>query len=593
MNPIQKVYAAGASLVTCSGGDCGVCSVLATIVNAYNYLLAVSFVVAVLILAIAGFTRIFSLGKQRYLDKSKRILRGAIWGFTFILIGWLAIRFAVSAVGYQNTGGWWQFECTEDGSSTASDTEESDYLSTLNAYPELSGFIKSGETSGIIKGPLSEDRFLKQLEMLKNGEKIIFSLPVKQVYGGKEYTAQMPFLAGYKSGDGTFVLDPASLSNFGSVISQLLGNTGGGNISFLNKTGGTISANQGKELVPSLIATIAKALLNSLGGAGGSSGLANILSGLVSGDLSQLLSNPANLNKTINTLGEALKISLAQNPGSGLMGQAMAALAENTFEYSDMVASVVDSGKTSGDRTETGSKDEKSAASDSSKDLSQPRKPEDWKREIKPGEKPDPGTHDDNFSKLPEGEKDKDAGKDLCADDWNEGDGSKMAVLKALRRIARRDKLRYEMMFRKTNHVGIKEGGGECKGCGDIYVPRKDKIVNIDHILVHEGTHAGDFCLGSLFRKMANMGDVEAVACANQMGSVDTTKGHKDMKEFDEGPVKNTPEVTYNSGSGKSNGQVRGHLARYWVENQPKGDMSKDHLSALFEFMTKYPISKG
>jgi hypothetical protein len=92
---------------------------------------------------------------------------------------------------------------------------------------------------------------------------------------------------------------------------------------------------------------------------------------------------------------------------------------------------------------------------------------------------------------------------------------------------------------------------------------------------------------------MANMGDVEAVACANQMGSIDTTKGHKDMKEFDEGAIKNTPEVTYNSGSGKSNGQVRGHLARYWVENQPRGDMSTEYLKSLFQFMTKYPISKG
>ena len=100
-----------------------------------------------------------------------------------------------------------------------------------------------------------------------------------------------------------------------------------------------------------------------------------------------------------------------------------------------------------------------------------------------------------------------------------------------------------------------------CTGCGDIYVERKAKIYDIAHILIHEATHSAHDC--TVGWGGFEMSQIEAIACANQMGSLQREKGAKDMKEF----PKQSKEVTYKSI------EVRGFLCRYLDKVSPKGDL--------------------
>ena len=72
---INLARAAEGEIVSCAGPDCGVCAFLETLVNGYNFVLGVSFAVAVFILVIAGFAYIFSVGKKSVLARSKQFLR--------------------------------------------------------------------------------------------------------------------------------------------------------------------------------------------------------------------------------------------------------------------------------------------------------------------------------------------------------------------------------------------------------------------------------------------------------------------------------------------------------------------------------------
>ena len=67
---VANVWAAGSGVVSCSGGDCTVCSILETVSQIINFLMGVSAAAAILVLVIAGFVYIFATGHKRYLEKA-------------------------------------------------------------------------------------------------------------------------------------------------------------------------------------------------------------------------------------------------------------------------------------------------------------------------------------------------------------------------------------------------------------------------------------------------------------------------------------------------------------------------------------------
>ncbi len=598
MNLIQTVQAASDSLVACSGGDCGVCSLLTTTVNIYNYIILIGFSVAIAFLILAGFAYIFSVGRKSFMEKAKGTAKKAFIGFALILAGWLILKGAISAVGYQNAGSWWQFQCVDESENVnlgtqkvGSDLPKADYLSSLKTYSQLSSLVNSQEKAGIITSNFSADSFLTQLKSsLPENQEIVFSVPAKLNSVNKEETVLVPFLAGYSS-NGQLKIDTTALSdNLGTYLGILAGDPSYSNLSLLDQNNQTLTSSQKKQILNNLTDYIGNLTFDSLRKSGdlAKMGLSDVQ------NFSDLKSNPQKIDQAIAALTQTVDSLEAQNPKNTFIEQTLSGLTAKVKENAVLVAEVNDrsNATNSGDRTEKTATDNSKTDNNQSTDKTQVD-PNSWQKSMSNSNAPT-GSKTDDFGKISDGmdkiNKDQGGTSDLDPGDWNNGDGSRQAILKALKRIANRDQFRYEMIFRFVAHIGDNPEGGLCDGCGSIYVTHKDKIINIAHFLVHEGTHSGQFCLN----KMGGFsrGQIEAIACANQIGSLETTQSHKNMKEFDEGK-KNRPEVTYKSGSGQTSGQVRGHLARYWTENQPRGDLNTSILEYNFKAWTDYPIKNG
>ncbi|MFH1182786.1 MAG: pilin [Candidatus Moraniibacteriota bacterium] len=594
MDIIKIAQAANNSIVTCSGSDCSVCSILESVSNIYNFVLGLSFAAAVLFLTFAGIVYIFGIGRNASFQKAKIFARNTILGFIFILVGWIAIHAVLFSTGYQNAGGWWQFRCAVETANVVSENGViNGSVKLINSYSNIADFIASGNVMGVVKEPVSEAVFLNQLNTLKEGETLTFYLPAKKNTDGQE-EIQVPFLAGFKTSSGISINPESQIR----ILTDLINGISDGSISLLGSGGSALSSADSSKFIRSLITV----LISSLNpGASGNLNLFDSISSL----------SGSSLTSTIENLSSALKNSIAENPpdASTVIGKAIASVANTALNNADNLvaqrSSESSSSKTaSGDRSED---DSSSKAKKWAEDLAKPRTdPKDWSKK---GDPLPPGTHSDDFSDIISDHKDKERDKDsdssLCPDDWKEETNERMAILKTLRRIAKFDRLRYEMIFRFVSNIGKKEGGGECTGCGDIKVLRKAKILDIAHILIHEGTHSGQFCLNLMEKYMAEgmgtpenpgpgRGKIEAIACANQLGAIEANKSHQDMKEFEgkqkDGPVENRTEI---KNSKMKNGQVRGHLARYWDMNTPKGDLDEGMLGNLFKKYTEYPISQN
>lgn len=592
MRLIEIVKAAD-GVVGCTGSDCTVCGVLSTVSQTINFLMGVSAAAAALVLVLAGLAYIFTTGRKRLLEKAKVFARNGIIGFLLILVSWLVIRTLFFVSGYQDAAGWWRFSCETE--VTAIDYQ-TDSLKSLKAYPDVAAFLASGEEKARISEPTPLNIFMTQVGNLKTGEELIFYLPAKNNKDNSD--VQIPFLAGYKSSNGQLSIDPQTTQ----LLEKLVESVSSGKISLLGKDSSILSAKSSADLTSRLISMLWNSVIGNLSES----------SGLSSSVIDQLKS-AASLDDKIAAVQRALP-SFQRNDGSANVGRMINDIVEQSLEIGRLVvergdsgdrSSVTDSGDRSTGSTLPTSEDKAEKTKDSgsaegtedkwSSSTSSTPKPTNNVTNIPPGpqppvspdkwepsrdpKKPDPGQLGDDFGDM---DKDRDKKKpdELSQDDWNPGDGSPEAIKKALRRINKRDYLRYEMMFRYVQHIGDAPGGGQCNGCGDIYVDHRARILDIAHIAVHEGTHAGHAC--TVGWGGFSEGEIEAIACANQQGSLYRGKT-PDMKEF----PRARESINY---KGK---EVRGHLARYWTGVNPKGDLNDQILGGLFKAMTDYPISKG
>lgn len=201
---INIARAAESQVVSCSGSDCDLCALLETVSNVYNFILVISFAIAVLILIISGAGYLMSGGNRAKTQKSLLFLRNGLIGFSIVLLGWLVVQSVVKMVGYENAGGWWQFQCAEDKGLTDSSQSGSyfpSFYDNLKIYPDLTAFLKSGDEQAKIKGPMEALSLSNQLKGLKNGETLRFLAPVRlgSIDGTKDLF--LPMLTVSKNGD--------------------------------------------------------------------------------------------------------------------------------------------------------------------------------------------------------------------------------------------------------------------------------------------------------------------------------------------------------------------------------------------------------
>lgn len=245
MNIINLAKAAENPIVSCTGNDCGICSLLETISNVYNFFLAVSFAVAVLVLVIAGVNYLLNGGDRNKIQKSLYILKSGIIGFTLIILGWVIIQSVVKTVGYENAGGWWQFQCATENENSALEKQElsltqADYYKNLKTFPDLTSYLKSGEKTAKISGPADALAFASQIKNLKDGETLHFLAPARIDSTNGAEDLFLPLLSVLKDGEnlklkstGEYwdliqnmwpkVSDSVDLDDDASILDKLLG----------------------------------------------------------------------------------------------------------------------------------------------------------------------------------------------------------------------------------------------------------------------------------------------------------------------------------------------------------------------------------
>lgn len=567
MNLIQIAQAAEGSLVSCTGGDCGVCGVLQTFSNIYNYFLGISFAVAVLILVTAGYFYIFTTGRKRYLQKAKIFAKNGIIGFVLILVGWVVIHTLFYLSGYQNDS-WWQFSCESESAVTAD--YQAGSLKSINAYANIADFIASGNTQGIIREPVSEAVFQNQIKQLKTGETLTFYLPAKKNSGSQEEIL-VPFLAGYKSGSG-LKMDSKTISLLTNLIKSISGN----NISLLGSAGSILSN------PTALINKLITALMPSLAQGSGLN-----LSG-------------ANLDKAIETLSGAVAGFKSDGTAMGdltaaMTNKVMEVKKEATNDSGIVIAKNEEKTASSGDRSDTKGYDSDKWKNTQNQDNL--KQNQDYKNL--------PSTQGEN----PVGPKDNiDQIKDKSKDDQKMCDYSKATnpVEEALIRIECKDELRYNMIHRFVKKISNTDfQGGFCEGCGEIAVNFSFPRELLDQLIIHESTHAGQFCLGLI--DMSQPAKVEREACANQMGSLCkdkhdenggigtddyvmqeiTCSGGKDDQTGKIKGCRQKPHIEYRGGDGgKGQEEIRGYLSRWTTMVNPSGDLKCE----AYDWPVKYAL---
>ena len=99
------------SIVPCGtrGDLCTLCHFVVMAERIFRFLLAISFVTALLFVVIAGFLYITSAGSTQSLQNAKTAFRYALLGFLFCLLAWIFVNIIILALGYRpESGTWWR-----------------------------------------------------------------------------------------------------------------------------------------------------------------------------------------------------------------------------------------------------------------------------------------------------------------------------------------------------------------------------------------------------------------------------------------------------------------------------------------------------
>lgn len=113
------LYAADFQIVpeACTGENatdleqCGLCQVLETGKNIFQYGLYLAATIAVFFLVIAGF-RYVTAGSQEEISSAKEAMQKTIYGLLIIIVAWVLVNSIMYALGYGGEGAtWYNFKC--------------------------------------------------------------------------------------------------------------------------------------------------------------------------------------------------------------------------------------------------------------------------------------------------------------------------------------------------------------------------------------------------------------------------------------------------------------------------------------------------
>ncbi len=104
-------------LVTCSGMNCSLCTLLETTSALFSWLIGTASAVSILFLVIGGFLYLNSFGNEEKITKAKKTLKSSLIGLVISLVSFLVIGVVFQILGANNEKNWWNWECEIDESN--------------------------------------------------------------------------------------------------------------------------------------------------------------------------------------------------------------------------------------------------------------------------------------------------------------------------------------------------------------------------------------------------------------------------------------------------------------------------------------------
>lgn len=615
-------------IVSCSGTDCGICSLLETISRLYNNFIVVSLAVAVFGLVVAGAYLILATGRERVAAKAKMAIKSLLLGFSFVLLGWLIVHAAIGAAGAKNSGSWFSFECAKEYAIV----EEPIKRPEIKSFASLADFLKSGELRGLIEGGGVNENLASEIKELLGTDKLVLSAPAKMnssVSAVDNLAAYVPFLS-VSSKNGTLKIEEDTLDNL-RQYQNLIESDGKEAVSLTDIKGGSLSG-ANKEQINSAINREIASLLGSLESSG-SAANSFLSSAQQTATLEDLIfkiqnGNREEVNKVIDSMinvvakevGKEVEGFQAEKVVNGSFNEGVSEIQRvsgdrselsnlidqikpNTSSSAENIADKISknegidiwpsTGATSGsslnsNRSTTDSSNSNKNNSQSNSNSNTNRSwVQNWNSNSNAPKK-DPYANDnmsqgENFDGW---KKDKENDYDNKNDNFNcNYKPDDPNIIMAMKRIECRDPLRYEMIHRFVRTIKNTDfEGGFCAGCGEINVNfDKLPLKILDQVIVHEATHSAHFCVGM----SEPIAEVERIACGNQMGSLDRMNCDKHllekknfmMREFE----RQGKEVMYKGIP------VRGYLSRWQNKVSPIGDLT----ASAFDWPIQYALSYG
>lgn len=161
-------------ILTCSGLDCSVCSLMQMVVNLFYYLTwYIAFPIAVLFLIIGGFIYIGSRGNETWMSFAKRGIMYTIGGFMVSILAFVAINTIIQVMGGTDSSVWSKMECGSDSTSKLKNLQESKVADLVNSIKN------GGQLSGKLASNTSANEILKLMNNLDSTNMLVFESELK------------------------------------------------------------------------------------------------------------------------------------------------------------------------------------------------------------------------------------------------------------------------------------------------------------------------------------------------------------------------------------------------------------------------------
>ena len=150
---------ATAQLVTCQGVDCNACSLVDMVNGIVNFLITICVVIAVVMLAVAGFKLLTSGGNSSAAQEAKGLFTNVVIGFIIVLSAWLIVDTILRIA--TNTGGLDAWGLVECGGQVQPVPGSPDFGGSSGGGVNASSSASSTPSGGLTASQCADDQFLK------------------------------------------------------------------------------------------------------------------------------------------------------------------------------------------------------------------------------------------------------------------------------------------------------------------------------------------------------------------------------------------------------------------------------------------------